>query len=355
MRASPRARSCSGSSPSATRSRSTSRCARSRRRRPPSSCPRRTPGTVTELLFEAGTMVDVGTPIITIDVGGGAAAPAAGSGAARPRPPRRRAGRRPDRRRRAGRPHRRAGRLRPAEHRGPPPPAPRRRHGGRAGHRARSTELPGADYGSGGQPPPLLPTAPDAGTKPVRHGGLEVGRQAEAHALRGDAATADGVAHGRGRLRPLAKPPVRKYAKDLGVDLTTPSPAPAPAASSPAPTSTPRPPAPARPTRRSGGLRCRVRSGGGAADPDQGRAQAHRRRDGGQRLHRAARHGVPHRRRDPDDEAAPAARRPAGAGRRQGQPAAVRGQGAAARRPPAPDGQQLAGTRRPRRSWSRTT
>src|SRR3954470_18112252 len=30
-------------------------------------------GTVTELLFDAGTMVDVGTPIITIDVGGDAA------------------------------------------------------------------------------------------------------------------------------------------------------------------------------------------------------------------------------------------------------------------------------------------
>src|SRR5687768_18479199 len=29
-------------------------------------------GTVTELLFEAGTMVDVGTPIITIDTSGGA-------------------------------------------------------------------------------------------------------------------------------------------------------------------------------------------------------------------------------------------------------------------------------------------
>src|SRR4051794_41352789 len=33
-------------------------------------------GTVTELLFEAGTMVDVGTPIITIDIGGEAAPPA---------------------------------------------------------------------------------------------------------------------------------------------------------------------------------------------------------------------------------------------------------------------------------------
>src|SRR5215218_6190925 len=34
-------------------------------------------GTVTELLFEAGTMVDVGAPIITIDTGGGAPAPVA--------------------------------------------------------------------------------------------------------------------------------------------------------------------------------------------------------------------------------------------------------------------------------------
>src|ERR687898_2648176 len=55
-------------------------------------------GTVTELLFDAGTMVDVGTPIITIDVGGGAppAAPAPPpdepapgliGGGAPPRPP----------------------------------------------------------------------------------------------------------------------------------------------------------------------------------------------------------------------------------------------------------------------------
>ncbi|HYH26992.1 MAG TPA: biotin/lipoyl-containing protein, partial [Blastococcus sp.] len=33
-------------------------------------------GTVVELLVEAGTVVDVGAPIITIDVGGGEAAPA---------------------------------------------------------------------------------------------------------------------------------------------------------------------------------------------------------------------------------------------------------------------------------------
>src|SRR5919107_2128202 len=44
-------------------------------------------GTVVELLFEAGTMVDVGTPIITLDTRGGAApAPAepAPDGAAEP-------------------------------------------------------------------------------------------------------------------------------------------------------------------------------------------------------------------------------------------------------------------------------
>jgi 2-oxoisovalerate dehydrogenase E2 component (dihydrolipoyl transacylase) len=54
----------------------------------------------------------------------------------------------------------------------------------------------------------------------VRHGGLEVGRQAEAHAASVDAAPSRAVEHGRRRPRPLAKPPVRKLAKDLGVDLT---------------------------------------------------------------------------------------------------------------------------------------
>src|SRR3954468_18101704 len=37
-------------------------------------------GTVTELLYEAGTAVDVGSPIITIDVGGGGAGETTGSG-----------------------------------------------------------------------------------------------------------------------------------------------------------------------------------------------------------------------------------------------------------------------------------
>src|SRR3954471_16719794 len=41
-------------------------------------------GTVAELLFEAGTMVDVGTPIITIDIGGEGGGSPAGDAAPAP-------------------------------------------------------------------------------------------------------------------------------------------------------------------------------------------------------------------------------------------------------------------------------
>jgi pyruvate dehydrogenase E2 component (dihydrolipoamide acetyltransferase) len=86
---------------------------------------------------------------------------------------------------------------------------------------ARATSVPAeADYGSGPDHPPLLATVPDATVKPVRHGGLEIGRAAEAHAAVEDAAPASPAEHGHGGWRPLAKPPVRKLAKDLGVDLT---------------------------------------------------------------------------------------------------------------------------------------
>jgi 2-oxoisovalerate dehydrogenase E2 component (dihydrolipoyl transacylase) len=156
-------------------------------------------GTVTELLFDAGTMVDVGTPIITIDVGGDAAPGADGEPAAGliggPAP---------------------GGRTSVLVGYGPRTTEARRRP------RRSDAPAPAVAAANGGSGhPPLLTTAPDAGTKPVRHGGLEVGRQAEAAAQRGDAATATTTAPGRGRPRPLAKPPVRKYAKDLGVDLTT--------------------------------------------------------------------------------------------------------------------------------------
>ncbi|HEV7870220.1 MAG TPA: dihydrolipoamide acetyltransferase family protein [Modestobacter sp.] len=165
-------------------------------------------GTVTELLFEVGTTVDVGAPIITIDIGGDAA-PAAeptGTGLIGERTANGRTSvlvgygpRNTDAKRRP------------------------RRNGAAAAVRATAPQvLPEADYGSGSNRPPLLATAPDATVKPVRHGGLETGRAAEAHvAGTSGAAPAGASAPGHGALRPLAKPPVRKYAKDLGVDLST--------------------------------------------------------------------------------------------------------------------------------------
>jgi 2-oxoisovalerate dehydrogenase E2 component (dihydrolipoyl transacylase) len=168
-------------------------------------------GTVTELLYEVGTTVDVGAPIITIDVGGdGPAAPAEEAVEAGliggPAP---------------------GGRTSVLVGYGPRTTEATRRPR-RSGHavatRATGPQvLPRADDGSA-ERPPLLATAPDVTSKPVRHGGLETGRAAEAHAA-GEApvqaAPAQASAHGRGALRPLAKPPVRKYAKDLGIDLTT--------------------------------------------------------------------------------------------------------------------------------------
>ena len=58
---------------------------------------------------------------------------------------------------------------------------------------------------------PILPTIPDAlatAVKPVRHGGLEMGRALEAAVAAASAPV-------------LAKPPVRKLAKDLGIDLAS--------------------------------------------------------------------------------------------------------------------------------------
>ncbi len=164
-------------------------------------------GTVTALLHEAGTTVDVGTPIITIDVGGeGGGAPAAADDAADEPAAGLIGGAAP------------GGRTAVLVGYGPRTTEARRRP--RRGT-ARTTVLPEPDYGSGGQDrPPLLATAPDMTTKPVRHGGLEVGRQAEAHAASVDAAPSRAAEHGRRRPRPLAKPPVRKLAKDLGIDLT---------------------------------------------------------------------------------------------------------------------------------------
>ena len=96
---------------------------------------------------------------------------------------------------------------------------------------------------------------------------------------------------------------------------------------------------------------------GGARDPHPGarRPQAHRGRDGRVGVHRAARHRVPDRRRQRDDGAARADRRPARVSRREGVAARAAGQGGdhrgARRRPRS----TRAGTRRPARSCSSTT
>jgi pyruvate dehydrogenase E2 component (dihydrolipoamide acetyltransferase) len=166
-------------------------------------------GTVAELKFEPGTTVDVGTPIISIDVGGDSApaAPADDEPAAGliggPAP---------------------GGRTSVLVGYGPRNTEavrrPRRTGAAVAARATAPAVLPEADYGSGPEHPPLLATAPDATVKPVRHGGLEIGRAAEAHAAVEEAAPARPADHGHGRVRPLAKPPVRKYAKDRGVDLT---------------------------------------------------------------------------------------------------------------------------------------
>ncbi|WP_029434064.1 dihydrolipoamide acetyltransferase family protein [Blastococcus sp. URHD0036] len=140
-------------------------------------------GRVAELLHEAGSTVDVGTPIITIDTGGDAA-PAA--------------------------PERTANLV----GYGPRTTEARRR--------PRRTGAAEAPVSAPTERAPLLATVPDLDTKPVRHGGLEMGRAAEAHAAEAAAVQAPpsrAVRHGTGRPRPLAKPPVRKLARTRGVDL----------------------------------------------------------------------------------------------------------------------------------------
>jgi len=158
-------------------------------------------GRVVELLSEAGATVEVGAPIITIDTGGASDEPPRGTGG-------------------TGLIGETNANGRTAVLVGYGPrstEATRRPRRSGSAVAARATAAPAA----AGEDTPLLATAPDARSKPVRHGGLEVGRQAEAAAVREDAASATAAAPGRRGPRPLAKPPVRRYAKDCGVDLAT--------------------------------------------------------------------------------------------------------------------------------------
>src|SRR3954471_4155053 len=122
-------------------------------------------GTVAELKFEAGTTVDVGTPIITIDVGGGAAPEAPAGDAERaagliggPAPGGRTSvlvGYGP-RNTEATRRPRRTGAPVAARATAPSAALPRA-----------EAVLPEADYGSGPEHPPLLANAPDVTTTAV--------------------------------------------------------------------------------------------------------------------------------------------------------------------------------------------
>jgi 2-oxoisovalerate dehydrogenase E2 component (dihydrolipoyl transacylase) len=136
-------------------------------------------GTVTELLVEEGTTVDVGVPIITVDVGGEAPPEATNQVTA-------------------------------------PPPE--------------SAQEPGM---AGSIAPKVDPTAPEQKRVPVLVGyGVKPGtttRRPRRKPAEGPSpvrpvpapAPAPAVANGGSRVAVLAKPPVRKLAKDLGVDLAT--------------------------------------------------------------------------------------------------------------------------------------
>jgi 2-oxoisovalerate dehydrogenase E2 component (dihydrolipoyl transacylase) len=136
-------------------------------------------GTVTELLVKEGTTVDVGVPIITVDVGGEAAAPPAGA----------------------------------KEDLVPTPPSEGAQEPGMVGSIA----------------PKVDPTAPQQKRVPVLVGyGVKPGsttrrprRSSAAPPVPARSRAVDTGPNGGGRVAVLAKPPVRKLAKDLGVDLTT--------------------------------------------------------------------------------------------------------------------------------------
>ncbi|MFF9030393.1 dihydrolipoamide acetyltransferase family protein [Streptomyces iakyrus] len=138
-------------------------------------------GVVRDLHFPEGTTVDVGTAIIAVDVGGGSAAPAAEQPA-------------------AGQPAAAA----PAEE-------------PKAAGSGRQPVLVG--YGVATSSTRRRPRkGPEV---PVQQASTAIQTELNGHAPAQAAPPAAAPAAPAGTERPLAKPPVRKLAKDLGVDLTT--------------------------------------------------------------------------------------------------------------------------------------
>ncbi|MDQ3577877.1 MAG: 2-oxo acid dehydrogenase subunit E2 [Actinomycetota bacterium] len=195
-------------------------------------------GVVTELLYEPGSTVDVGAPIITIETEPGSAgattpqpraAVDSASGDAGP-------GGLPPSEETLAEVHV-AGEDEPVEPGLIGGPAPGGRTAVLVGYGPRTTvakrrprrtsprtaaQVPGPQPQEGSAP--LLATAPDVDSKPVRHGGIEMGRAAEAHAAGDPEEAASSVtveSRGTKGGRAKAKPPVRKYAKSLGIDIAT--------------------------------------------------------------------------------------------------------------------------------------
>lgn len=159
-------------------------------------------GVVTELLVEPGQTVEVGAPILTVDVDPHGDAPAAGAGAAAPangsavESPAADADEGDEMKPLVG-----YGSKATSTKRRPRKPAAGSGGAGANGAGAHGVGMNGA--GSGMQAP-ATPPAPAPATTPVTSG----------TAVSGETGSDD-----RGGYVPLAKPPVRKLAKDLGVDL----------------------------------------------------------------------------------------------------------------------------------------
>jgi len=172
-------------------------------------------GVVTELLVEQGTTVEVGTPIVTVDVDpDGSTAPDDGQPAiAQPTDP----ARSPDDRSGAAAPRGGSGPVSGGED--PLAEAPD------AGSGAVLVGYGTADAGVGRRPRRAGSAQPSASAQPPAS--AQPSASAEPSDVRAGAAAPGGGSRpisGEGGRAILAKPPVRKLAKDLGIDLATVTP-----------------------------------------------------------------------------------------------------------------------------------
>ncbi|WP_413808373.1 dihydrolipoamide acetyltransferase family protein [Streptomyces sp. OE57] len=163
-------------------------------------------GVVHEVRFDEGATVDVGTPIISVDTnpGAGEAAPQAATAAEAP------AAEKPAA---AAEPGEKEGRQANLVGYGAAPASTKRRPRKPLPGLQRSAPAPSAGAPAPQEPAPA-PARQEAAPAPARPEAAPSPAPAPAPSLNGSGRTA----------RPLAKPPVRKLAKDLGIDLETVTP-----------------------------------------------------------------------------------------------------------------------------------